>query len=161
MLWRKGAVGLASRCLSKQRLRHMDIQDVYSFIEQNQGVKLSRLKPASDLCFDLGIDGDDFSELMTAFSERYSVNLDSYRWCFHHGEEGWNIGALFFPAPYQQVRHIPVTPQVLLDAAEARCWLLVYPEHSISSRAAESAVNCGVLLGLLGLVAVCALFSLG
>jgi hypothetical protein len=109
----------------------MDIEEIYDFIVESQGVKRSALSPKADLCYDLGIEGDDFFELEEKFMEKYSVNMTSYRWYFHHAEEGINFGAMFYPPPYNQVEHIAVTPVILLEAAKSKTWPIKYPEHNI------------------------------
>jgi hypothetical protein len=90
--------------------QYMDIEEIYKFLIKSQGIKRNKLTHSTDLCSDLGIDGDDFSMLMEEFASTYKVDMDNYRWYFHHGEEGWNIGGIFSPTPDRQVKHIPVTP---------------------------------------------------
>ena len=58
----------------------------------------------SDIVNELGCNGDDFDELMVEFARRYKVDMSSYRWYFHHCEEGQNIGGLFFSPPNQRVQ---------------------------------------------------------
>lgn len=130
----------------------MGIEDIYSFLIEFQGIKRDELSPTVDLCNDLGIEGDDFFELEEEFEERFAVDMSSYRWYFHHGEEGWSIGALFSQSPYQQVKHIPVTPEILLEAAKTSIWPINYPQHKIRSRAIEIGINYFVLLLLVALV---------
>lgn len=130
----------------------MDIDEIYSFLIESQGVRRGDLYPAVDLSNDLGIEGDDFFELEEEFEEKFMVDMSSYLWYFHHGEEGWNIGALFSPAPYQQVKHIPVTPEILLEAAKTKVWPIGYPLHKIRNRAIESGINYLVLALLVALV---------
>ena len=135
----------------------MDIEEIYNFLEKSQGVSKSKLSPKADLCSDLGIDGDDFFELVEDFSSKYNVSMSTYCWYFHHKEEGFNIGALFSPAPYQQVERIPITPEVLLLAAKEKAWPISYPEHKINSRRTESLINKIFIITLLGFAALCVL----
>ncbi len=107
----------------------MDIEHIYDFLIEVQGCKRSELTPECDFRKDLGIDGDDFSELIESFAKRYQVNMNSYRWYFHHREEGWNLGALFFKPPYEQVETIGICPQTLLKAAQTKMWPISYPGH--------------------------------
>lgn len=92
--------------------------------------------PDREIGNDLGVDGDDFAELMAAYQKRFCVNLDGFRRYFHYAEEGsWNsLGGQFFKPPYERVRHIPITPKVLLDMANKGRWDLTYPEHSLPKR---------------------------
>ena len=135
----------------------MDIEEIYNFLEKSQGVSKSKLSPKADLCSDLGIDGDDFFELVEDFSSEYNVSMSTYCWYFHHKEEGFNIGALFSPAPYQQVERIPITPEVLLLAAKEKAWPISYPEHIIDTRRTESLINKIFIITLLGFAALCVL----
>ncbi len=132
----------------------MDIEEIYNFLEKSQGVSKGKLTPEADLCYDLGIDGDDFFELMEDFSSRYNVSMNNYCWYFHHNEEGLNFGALFSPAPYQQVNRIPITPEILLLAVTNKIWPIIYPEHKISSRRTESLINKIFITILLGLTVI-------
>jgi acyl carrier protein len=135
----------------------MNIEEIYKFLIEFQGVKRNILTPDSDLLNDLDIDGDDFFELEEEFMSKFNVNMDSYRWYFHHGEEGFNFGSIFAPAPYQQVEHIPVTPRVLLEAAQTKVWPIIYPEHTITSRRKENAINKSIFFLLIGFVFLCLL----
>lgn len=135
----------------------MDIEEIYNFLETSQGVSRSKLSPKADLYSDLGIDGDDFFELAEDFASKYNVSMKTYCWYFHHKEEGFNIGALFSPAPYQQVERIQITPEVLLLAATTKTWPISYPEHKINSRRTESLINKVFIITLLGITAICVL----
>lgn len=138
----------------------MDIEEIYNFLEKSQGVSKGKLTPKADLCYDLGIDGDDFFELMEDFSSRYNVSMNNYCWYFHHNEEGSNFGALFSPAPYQQVNRIPITPEILLLAATNKTWPIIYPRHKISSRRTESLINKTLIIILLGFAVICIMSEL-
>ncbi len=135
----------------------MDIEEIYDFLIEFQGVRRSELGPKVDICLNLGIDGDDFFEMESEFAKRFKVNMDSYLWYFHHGEEGWNFGGIFFPPPYSQVQYIPVTPEILLNAANTNVWQVQYPDHEIKSRRAEQIINRSVTL-LLILIASMSLY---
>jgi hypothetical protein len=111
----------------------MNIADIYDYLNSEEAIEYSKLSPESDLMEDLGLEGDDFSELIEDFSKKYDIDMDSYLWYFHHREEGWNLGALIFKPPYAQVKAIPVTPEVLLTAAKTRVWPVKYPNHKLKS----------------------------
>lgn len=109
---------------------------------------------ATSLQGDLRLYGDDINELMESYASRFSVDMSSYLWYFHTGEEGLNIpGGLFFPPPNQRVTEIPITVGLLLDCANAGKWNVEYREHSIPERRYDVVVN-------LGLVALFVLFLL-
>lgn len=105
------------------------IEQIYNLIGEMCGVKESDLKPDTDIFEELGVVGDDFSELIEEYSERYSVKMDSYRWYFHGDDEGNNLLAFIFKPPNEKVQRIPVTPQMLLEFARTKEWTLNYPEH--------------------------------
>lgn len=138
------------------------IDDIFSFLEKSQGVQRTEIFPGSDLCEDLGIEGNDFFELEEEFARDFDVDMTGYLWYFHHGEEGWNLGGIFFPAPYQRVEHIAVTPAILLEAANAKRWPIAYPPHSLPSRRYDIDINRAfmyLLFGLLGLGALLSAFA--
>jgi len=132
--------------------RQVAIEEIYEFLHESMRVKKEYLRPDSDLCFDLGIDGDDWGyELLPDYQKRFGVNLDGYLWYFHHGEEGCNFpGGLFFPPPNKRVQHIPVTPQLLLDCARSGRWNVDYPPHEPPKRRADIMINLGC--GIAGLI---------
>ena len=77
----------------------LTIEDIYHFIEDECGIKSKKLLPDSDLNGNFGIEGDDFDELMLAYSNKFKVNIDSYLWYFHCNEEGVSLLAFIFPPP--------------------------------------------------------------
>ncbi len=125
------------------------LPEIYTFIADVSGVDIEKLQPDSDLCGDLGIDGDDFFELAEAFAKIFSVDMSTYRWYFHHGEEGGpSIGRLLCKPPDARVRRIPVTPEILQASANAGCWQIAYPEHQLPSRRGDLMID-RLVLGLL------------
>ena len=106
------------------------LADIDALLERTTGVDHAALSPDADLERDFGITGDDFSELMEAFSKEFCVDMQAHLWYFHHEEEAaFNPGALFFPPPSRQVQRIPVTPNLLLKAANSGRWPVKYPDH--------------------------------
>ena len=112
-----------------------ELHEIYAFLSKASGISQAKLSPSADLECDLGITGDDFFELAEQFSNEFHVDMSTYRWYFHHGEEvTFNPGALFFKSPNRQVQHIPVTPELLLEAADSGRWPVVYPKHRLTER---------------------------
>jgi hypothetical protein len=110
-----------------------DLPEIYTFLHEVSAVPESKLSPSADLECDLGITGDDFFELVEQFSREFKVDMSTYRWYFHHGDEvTFNPGALFFKAPNRQVQRIPVTPALLVEATNAGRWPVAYPEHRLT-----------------------------
>ena len=93
----------------------------------------TNLSDSCDVFEKLGVDGDDAFELIDAFEAAFGVDMSNYRWYFHHGEEGMNLGGLVFRPPYMRVKTIPITMSLLLQAIETRRWSLVNPEHTLPS----------------------------
>lgn len=112
------------------------IDHINCFLVEQLGKTASAVRADDDLHRDHGVDGDEFSELMQQFGTRFGVDLSTYRWYFHHGEEPhWGaLFQLFFRAPHQRVARVPISPGTLLASANAGKWLLEYPPHSIPKR---------------------------
>jgi acyl carrier protein len=123
------------------------LDDITEFVAKQTGVKPTNIAPESCLVEDLGVEGDDFFELAHAFAEHFNVDMSSYRWYFHHAEEGIaGLGALFFPPPNKRVGHIPVRITLLLDAANTGRWTLEYPPHQLPARRYDLIINSFVLI---------------
>ncbi|GAA0642758.1 DUF1493 family protein [Brevundimonas lenta] len=103
---------------------------VLAFVEDFRGAT-PPLADDVDLFDVLGITGDDASEFMDAFVDRFGVDAANYLWYFHHEEEGQNFGGVFFKPPNQRVTRIPVTLAMLTEAARTRWWPVDYPEHTL------------------------------
>lgn len=99
------------------------------------------LSDDADLFDALGIDGDDGSDFMEVFVARFDVDATDYRWYFHHGDEGWNFGALFYRPIYRRFGRIPITVAVLTEAVRTRRWPIVYPEHVVPGRRWDIVIN--------------------
>ena len=121
-----------------------------------------RIAPETTLQRDVGVFGDDMSDLLDAYSSRFSVDMSRYLWYFHTGEEGWNIGALFFQPPYARVAEIPITIQMIHEFANRGQWAVAYPEHSLPARRYDILI-CQAVVWLLsvGVVTLLAIKWLG
>lgn len=107
------------------------IDDIREFLHIITRVPKEKIRDDSDLSLDLGIEGDDWDDLLLEFQRKFAVNLDGFVWYFHHGEEGFYPLWLFVPPPNRRVKHIAVTPQVLLASARLGRWAIAYPPHVI------------------------------
>jgi hypothetical protein len=93
------------------------------------------IQPDSDIEDDLGCTGDDFSELMKDFPDKYSVDMSACLWYFHADEEVFiNLGRWLYPNPYDRVEKIPVMPALLAEFANKGKWGIQYPEHKLPEK---------------------------
>jgi hypothetical protein len=106
------------------------IEQVFNLIEIECGVNHKELTPDTDIFNDLGVEGDDFSELIEKYASNFNVNMNDYLWYFHSNDEGTNVWSFLFKPPNKKVNRIPVTPKLLLDAANSKKWNLNYPPHN-------------------------------
>jgi acyl carrier protein len=108
--------------------------EIYKFLSGYLNIKENELNQDSDIYKEFGIDGDDFSELIISFSEKFNVDLSEFLWYFHYREEGFNIGAIFIKPPYERVERIAITPRLLLKQANAGKWSIEYPKHTLPKK---------------------------
>ncbi len=120
-------------------------KDLVELIVDKVGVNATELLPDADIEHDLGCTGDDFHELMDAYSDRFNVDMSGYLWYFHTTEEGYNLGGLFFLSPDKRVQRIPVTLDLLVDSALNRKWTVNYPPHKIPNKRWDIRIN--VIIG--------------
>ena len=90
-----------------------------------------RPEDEADLFGGLAIDGDDGFELIDLLAETFGIDMSAYRWYFHYGEEGHNVGAHFFAPPYRRVSRMPFSLETLVEPAETKRWPIIYPDHEL------------------------------
>jgi len=115
--------------------------DIKAFLVSKIGVEEKDVLFNTDIECDLGCCDDDFHELIEDYSQTFSVDMKKYKWYFHTGEEGNNIGGIFFKAPYKRVERIPVTPEMLLQFANTGEWDLQYPDHKLPGYRFDILIN--------------------
>lgn len=108
--------------------------DIYNLLNEQLGVDPLRIDIYDDIYNSMGVDGDDFFELIDEFKGRFNVDMTNYLWYFHHAEEGSGIGCLLFRSPDKRVKRIAITPKLLLEAANAGYWPVEYPKHNIPDK---------------------------
>lgn len=121
-----------------------ELAEIITFLEEQTGLVV--ISENCDIRIDLGVDGDDFFDLVTEFSKRYNVDISSCLWYFHWSEEGsWNsIGSWISKSPDKRVTYIPVTPLMLTEFANKGKWDIQYPDHQLPKRRYDLMLN-GVL----------------
>lgn len=124
----------------------VDLSTIIKFVEKKTGT--NNISENADITNDLGVDGDDFDELITQFSQQFNVDISSCLWYFHASEEGsWNsIGGAFYKSPDKRVTHIPITPLKLYQFAREGKWNIQYPEHQLPKRRYDMILNQLILL---------------
>ena len=111
-----------------------------------------------DLLGRLGLDGDDAFEFIEAFASRFSVDISGYRWEFHHADEGALLNPGWpFKAPHQKVERIPLTLDLLTEAAMTGIWPLEYPPDTLGTGRPDVWNGLIVFAGL-GLIGGCAIW---
>ena len=127
----------------------MQIEAIYEFILRSESIMTGEMTPNADLHDDLGITGDDFSSIMRKFEREFNVDMQNYRWYFHHAEKGaYGVGGLFVNSPSFRVPYIPVTPRLLLRAATEGRWPVQYPEHDLSAKRYDITIDRVLALAL-------------
>lgn len=107
------------------------VEEIIDFTKKE--LKEEKIFSDTDI-FALGIYGDDFDEFLGAYHKNYRVNFDNYLWYFHNEDEissNFSIGNKLFKPPYDRVKRIPVTPELLATFANTRIWKIDYPEHKL------------------------------
>lgn len=127
-------------------------EEIIDFIEKE--FWKSNLNSNSDIFSEVGIDGDDCDELLSKYSEKYSVDMSNFIWYFHYQEEGSinSIGKLFFKSPNQIVKEIPISPKMLTEFANSGKWEINYPEHKLPKYRYDIIINQTIFLLFLAFV---------
>jgi acyl carrier protein len=99
---------------------------VIEFIARETGFSVKDITSESDLFKDLGIDGDDATELITKFGQKFNIDMSNFNFTKHFGSEGSFIPFLvFFPSWWKsRCKLKPITISDLVKAAESEAWYL-------------------------------------
>ena len=126
-----------------------EVSEIIDFLKDKTGT--DDVSENSDIGNDLGIDGDDYDELILEFSKKYNVDVSSCLWYFHCSEEGsWNsIGGSIFRSPDKRVKYIPITPVMLSDFTKIGKWNIQYPEHKLPKRRYDILINQILVIGFI------------
>ncbi len=86
-----------------------------------------------DLVGRFGMDGDDASEFIDAYAAEFSVRMDGFRWYFHYLDEPPAIRRVVpRDAEGRGIPLMPLSVDLLVQAAETGAWMLTYPEHRVT-----------------------------
>jgi acyl carrier protein len=99
---------------------------VIEFIAGQSGASVSRITPKTRLLEDLGIDGDDASEILIEFATRFKVDLGEFEFGRHFGPECgympfYSLFCWLFRVRRQKIE--PVTIEDLVKAVENNAWI--------------------------------------
>jgi len=123
------------------------VDEIQAFVREQTGCR-KQLPEDASLQEDVGLFADDLGEFMDAFAKRFEVDLSSFLWYFHTGEEGPSLGGVFFAPPQDRVTRIPITLRMLREAAELGNWTVAYPQHSLPARRYDILINQLVVGGM-------------
>lgn len=117
-------------------------KEVISFVAARTRYAAPKITPTTTLFGDIGIDGDDGDEILTAFMERFQVDMSACR-PVHFGGEGFVPWAPLFwirqawiaysersSTPESRAGLVPITVRDLIESARARQWVLQYEEEA-------------------------------
>lgn len=118
------------------------IEDIILFINKEISPSI-KVHADTDLEEDIRITGDDISDFLEKYSLEFNVNMKNYLWYFHQHEEAYGgIGGLFFKTPKDRVKHIGITPKILLESANEGYWNVNYPKHKLPKFRYDVITNC-------------------
>ena len=99
------------------------LQEVINLVADQTGVSPSRITASTRIGEDLGVDGDDASDLLEAFASHFHVDLDRFEFSRHFGPEaGANPFCYLYCFFTGRGRLAPVTVGQLAEAAERGAW---------------------------------------
>lgn len=106
-----------------QAMKSETLQEVIGLVAEQTGVAPSRISAATRLGEDLGVDGDDASDLLAAFASRFHVELAAFEFSRHFGPEaGWSPFHALYCLFTCRGRTEPVTVGQLAESAERGVW---------------------------------------
>lgn len=124
--------------------------DVVAVLVRERTAYCGPLTEATTLQSDIGVSSDDMGELLAAYAGRFAVEMAGYRWYFHTGEEGFNLGGLVFPPPNARVPELPITVGMLHRFAELGRWAVVYPLHEPPRHRPDMWINLLAVVAVVG-----------
>jgi hypothetical protein len=112
-------------------------EQVMDFIATETLFPRDKLRSDLTLFRDLGLDGDDASDLIEAFGKRFGVDLGAFEFSKHFGPELPAFPPLFLVQIFRmrvlghdvhQIAHVePITLGNLVEAARLKKWPLKFP----------------------------------
>lgn len=105
----------------------------------------------ADVLATVGHEGRASKRFLKLYAMRFGVNVSSYKWWFHHRDDGVLAMPLVAVDEAGEEIHIPLDAGMLAGFAERGRWDLAYPKHRLALRSAWWAVTvfgiCALGLG--------------
>lgn len=95
------------------------LQEVIRLVAEQTGVSPSRITASTRIGEDLGVDGGDASDLLTAFSTQFQCKLTAFDFSRHFGPEAGFSPFCIHPRPDLE----PLTVGHLAEAAVRGAWV--------------------------------------
>ncbi|NBC10729.1 MAG: DUF1493 family protein [Planctomycetes bacterium] len=107
-------------------------RNVIQFVAEQSGVPTGRIDVSTTLLGDLRMDGDDGSDFLAAFAERFEVDMSACHVEQHFGPEGlplwwpwsWLVRCLRRGTPEQKAGLRPIRVADLVASAHAKRWIV-------------------------------------
>jgi hypothetical protein len=103
------------------------IEDVRQFVAEQLGEPIDKIRPTCRLEEDLGVTGDQATQLLEAFARHFQVNLEGLEFAKHFGPEGWFNPRLLFFLPRglwgKDYGHYPITVAHLAQVVAGKHWI--------------------------------------
>jgi hypothetical protein len=99
-------------------------ENVARLVAKSVGVPFEKITPGSDIESDLHTTGDDADELVEQFAQEFGVDISGMDFYRHFSPEVWIPfhASLFRRRRGYEMCSVPVTVQMLVDAARASRW---------------------------------------
>lgn len=101
---------------------------IIQLVAHHTGVASNKISVRTRLGEDLGIDGDDATELLSDIASRFGVDFSRLRFDRHFGPEGSS-----FPPAITKTRSYPLLVQDLVDAAKSGTFTYDYEHRSFAT----------------------------
>ncbi len=109
--------------------------EVARWLESYLGPDFASVDP-SDLLGSLGYEGDDADELLSAFAERFEVDLTTLNPWYHYDADEPPYFRRYRPVSLdgQKLDDLPIALDDLARSAELRTWSMVYADRTLVYR---------------------------
>lgn len=109
--------------------KDISLEDIITFTKITT-LESGEFNSQTRLCDDLSLAGDDWTEFIIEYSEKFNVNVDNINGKFHPTDEGLSSLSLAIHIWLKdEFLHIPVTLGMLTDFAKLGHWNLDYSNH--------------------------------